>query len=67
MTGGVYVIEGDMLAQGQVFALSGNTGSSTTGAHLHFEVYDYNTSDELVPPYYTYSSGYTVDPLSWLP
>lgn len=67
LTGGVYVSEGDVLAQGQVFALVGNTGSSTTGAHLHFEVYDYNTSDELVPPYYTYSSGYTVDPLGWLP
>jgi murein DD-endopeptidase MepM/ murein hydrolase activator NlpD len=66
-TGGVYVSEGDVLAQGQVFALVGNTGSSTTGAHLHFEVYDFNTSDELAAPYYTYSTGYTVDPLNWLP
>jgi hypothetical protein len=30
---------GDKLVQGQVIGYSGNTGSMTTGAHLHYEVF----------------------------
>lgn len=52
------VEEGDMVLQGQPIAKSGGTpgtpgaGTMTTGAHLHFEVYD---------------SGVHVDPLDYLP
>lgn len=68
LTNSITVSDGEPVAMGQQFALSGNTGSSSTGGHLHFEVYDFALSnDESVPPYYTYTRGYTVDPLGWLP
>ena len=35
---GVMVNEGDRVKQGQVIALSGNTGDTGGGAHLHFDV-----------------------------
>ena len=67
-TGSISVFEGNYLAAGQQFARVGNTGSSTTGAHLHFEVYDYALSnDDPVGPYNTYNRAYTVNPLGWLP
>ncbi|MFA5867454.1 MAG: peptidoglycan DD-metalloendopeptidase family protein [Actinomycetota bacterium] len=68
LTNGISVSEGEHLAMGQRFALSGNTGYSSTGGHLHFEVFDYQLSNnEYVPPYNTYQRAYTVDPLGWLP
>lgn len=43
---------GDKIAKGQQIGLSGNTGSSTTGSHLHYEVYE---------------NGKTVNPKDYLP
>ncbi len=36
------VSEGDVIQPGELFALSGNTGELTTGAHLHYELTDKN-------------------------
>jgi len=67
-TGSIWAYEGSYVGAGQQFARTGNTGYSSTGAHLHFEVFDFVLSDnELVPPYYSYQRAYTVDPLGWLP
>ena len=46
----VYVTAGDLISDGQMIGLTGNTGNST-GPHLHFEVQ---------------LSGHRVNPLNWL-
>jgi pimeloyl-ACP methyl ester carboxylesterase len=35
----IFVDNGSELKQGQVFAISGNTGTSSTGVHLHFHLF----------------------------
>lgn len=52
---------GDAVARGSLIGYSGNTGSATTGAHLHFETW-------IVPKGYSYKysdrTRYAVDPMS---
>jgi murein DD-endopeptidase MepM/ murein hydrolase activator NlpD len=68
LTNSILVSEGEPVAMGQQFASSGNTGYSSTGGHLHFEVFDFVLSNnDYVEPYNTYQRAYTVDPLGWLP
>lgn len=54
----INVSKGDVVTQGQVVALSGNTGTNTTGAHLHFEVWQ---NGQRVDPAPFISGGVAVD------
>lgn len=64
----VKVAVGDAVAPNFAFALSGNTGSATTGPHLHFEVIAASPQQGL--EFMTRSlggfSGYNHDPVAYL-
>lgn len=53
---------GDMVAQGEYLGIVGSSGTST-GPHLHFEVYTDNTYTQLVDPYDGPCNGLNAD--SW--
>lgn len=55
---------GDKVLQGELIAISDNTGSYTTGAHLHFGVYEINKNGEVLNSDNGY--GGAVDPVPYL-
>lgn len=62
------VTEGALVKANQVFAKSGNSGSATTGPHLHFEVIS-KTADkglEFMTRTLQSFSGYNSDPIPYL-
>lgn len=64
----VFVKSGDEIKPNQMFAKTGNTGSATTGAHLHFEVISQEPEKGL--EFMTRSlgaiTGYNIDPTAYL-
>lgn len=60
--------EGDSVSAGQTFALTGNSGSMTTGPHLHFEVIAEQPAPGLeVMSRKLFDFGdYNIDPVSYL-
>lgn len=64
----VLVKVGDKIKPYQLFAKTGNTGTATTGAHLHFEVISQEPEKGL--EFMTRSlgaiTGYNVDPIAYL-
>lgn len=64
----VLVEEGDAVAYGDVFARSGNSGSATTGPHLHFEVIAHGPEEgyEMMTRTLGDVSGYNIDPIRYL-
>ena len=51
---------------GKVFALTGNTGSVSTGPHLHFEVIDEKAEDKTMVRNLSGIKGFNVDPIKYL-
>lgn len=49
------VKEGDKVGKGQIFAISGGTGASSTGEHLHFQIMDTWDADK-------FDVSHTIDP-----
>lgn len=64
----VSVNVGDEVAANSVFANTGNTGSATTGAHLHFEIIckTPEVGGEMMSRTLGEFSGYNIDPLPYL-
>lgn len=64
----VKVSAGQTVSPGQIFVETGNTGSSTTGPHLHFEVIASSPQAglEFMSRRLAGYSGYNVDPIAYL-
>jgi hypothetical protein len=60
--------QGDRVPSNTVFALSGNSGSATTGAHVHFEVISQTPQEgaEMMTRSLNGFSGYNIDPVIYL-
>lgn len=63
-----FVSKGQQLAANDLLALSGNTGSATTGPHLHFEIIAEKpeSGGEHMTRTLGEFSGYNIDPKSYL-
>lgn len=57
---------GDEVPENAVFALSGNTGTATTGPHLHFEVISSKPEDKIMTRSLNGIDGYNIDPVNYL-
>lgn len=64
----VFVKVGDEIKPNQMFAKTGNTGTATTGAHLHFEVISQEPEKGLEFMTRTLGAitGYNIDPIVYL-
>ena len=64
----ILVKVGDLLAPNTIFAKTGNSGSRTTGAHLHFEIIapKPEVGGEMMTRRLGNFKGYNVDPVTYL-
>lgn len=63
----IFVTEGEVVKADQIFAETGNTGSATTGPHLHFEVISMQAEAgyEIMTRTLGRFSGYNIDPIAY--
>lgn len=62
----ILVSEGGRVGTGSVFAHSGNTGSATTGPHLHFEIISQTPEDPVMTRTLGGFTGWNIDPEPYL-